>query len=598
MNKTTFSTKNKRRNKIVASILVFLVLIVSDTRLSLAFSPPQDVAKDTLRPPLRPSRLEVPDDEYVPVPLEGRKTSPSYRFSTTGFFATQVNVDDSSRNIVGDAANEPSLAVDPTNPNRMAIGWRQFNTVTNNFRQAGYGYTTDGGMTWTFPGVLEPGIFRSDPVLDHDSEGSFYYNSLTVDVDFQCDVFKSTDGGATWDAGTFAYGGDKQWMAIDRTDGIGHGNAYAYWTSGTSVCFPGFFTRSVDDGASFENCVTIPDDPFWGTVAVGPDGELYVFGAGGNAFVLAKSSNAMDSSQTISWDFSTGVNLDGNIVAFAGNSSPNPSGLLGQAWVAVDHSAGPYRGYVYALCSVNRISTSDPLDVMFTRSTDGGLTWSSPVRVNDDPTQNEWQWFGTMSVAPNGRIDVIWLDTRDNPGDLNSSLYYSYSLDAGVTWSQNERLSESFDPHVGWPQQNKMGDYFHMVSNQTGAHLAWAATFNGEQDVYYGHIHQFVVTGADGQKDGTPQTFSLSQNYPNPFNGISNFEFRISKLSEASMKVYDLLGREVATLVNEKLEPGSYTRQWDARLPGGQASRFPSGVYFYRLKAGEYVATRKFVLLR
>jgi hypothetical protein len=110
------------------------------------------------------------------------------------------------------------------------------------------------------------------------------------------------------------------------------------------------------------------------------------------------------------------------------------------------------------------------------------------VRVNDDPGTTAYQWFGTMSVAPNGRIDAIWLDTRDNPGTVLSSLYYSYSSDAGVTWSANERLSDEFDPHVGWPQQNKMGDYFHMVSDNEGAHLAWAGTFNGEQDVYYGRI--------------------------------------------------------------------------------------------------------------
>ena len=61
----------------------------------------------------------------------------------------QVNVNSLGQNIVGDAANEPSIVVDPTNPNRMAIGWRQFNTVASNFRQAGVAYTTDGGQTWT-----------------------------------------------------------------------------------------------------------------------------------------------------------------------------------------------------------------------------------------------------------------------------------------------------------------------------------------------------------------------------------------------------------------------------------------------------------------
>jgi hypothetical protein len=61
---------------------------------------------------------------------------------------------------------------------KMAIGWRQFNNVSSNFRQAGWAYTMDGGVSWTFPGVLENNVFRSDPVLDSDSTGRFFYLSL------------------------------------------------------------------------------------------------------------------------------------------------------------------------------------------------------------------------------------------------------------------------------------------------------------------------------------------------------------------------------------------------------------------------------------
>jgi hypothetical protein len=162
--------------------------------------------------------LEKPDSEYVPVLRGDMPRSPAYRFSSTRFFASQVNVDILGDNIVGDAANEPSIAIDPNNPDRICIGWRQFDTINNSFRQAGYGYTTDGGETWTFPGVIEPGVFRSDPVLDSDSDGNFYYMSLTfLGDDYFCHVFKSTDGGATWDNGTLSYGGDKEWMVIDRT---------------------------------------------------------------------------------------------------------------------------------------------------------------------------------------------------------------------------------------------------------------------------------------------------------------------------------------------------------------------------------------------
>lgn len=543
---------------------------------------------------MRAERLEIAEGEYM---LRGDwSTSVAYRHFSERILTVQVNVSDSG-NILGDAANEPSIAIDLTNPSRMAIGWRQFNTITSNFRQAGYAYTTNGGFNWRFPGVIQPGVFRSDPVLDSDAEGNFYYNSLTSSgFDFWCHVFKSTDGGATWDTGTYAFGGDKQWMAIDRTAGIGRGNIYAHWTSSWSICPPGFFTRSVNRGGTFGSCVVIPGDPFWGTVAVGPDGELYVCGWGDTSFVVAKSTSARDSSMAVSWDFVRPVSLDGEILAFAGYSSPNPSGLLGQAWVAVDHSPGPTRGYVYLLCSVGRYSLSDPLDVMFSRSTDGGMTWSVPVRVNDDLSTTSWQWFGTMSVAPNGRIDVVWLDTRDNPGTVHSSLYYSNSTDAGITWSTNLRVSGSFNPHVGWPQQDKMGDYFDMVSDDEGVHLAWAATFNGEQDVYYSRIT--AVTGIAGSNESLPRGFALLQSYPNPFNPHATIKFEVPVVSNVLLKVYNVLGGEVATLTDGIRQPGTFEVVWDA-------TGVPAGVYFYRLTGEELshggrkqLLTRKLILLK
>ena len=99
-----------------------------------------------------PSRDEGPDDP--PAAPSARRTQPPAAPPPGGpSFGVQVNTDAFGNNIPGDAANEPSIAVDPTAPDRMVIGWRQFNSVTSNFRQAGWGYSHDGGRTWTFPGV-------------------------------------------------------------------------------------------------------------------------------------------------------------------------------------------------------------------------------------------------------------------------------------------------------------------------------------------------------------------------------------------------------------------------------------------------------------
>ena len=83
----------------------------------------------------------------------------------------------------------------------MTIAWRQFNDVTSNFRQGGWGYTTDGGMHWTFPGVLENNVFRSDPVTKSDEIGQFFYLSLQSNAQqsFFCDdLWRSTNGGQSW----------------------------------------------------------------------------------------------------------------------------------------------------------------------------------------------------------------------------------------------------------------------------------------------------------------------------------------------------------------------------------------------------------------
>ncbi|MCZ6494029.1 MAG: sialidase family protein [Planctomycetota bacterium] len=442
----------------------------------------QSVDDPQAKPPVH---REAPDDPYLPRPgvVRDAPLPPQLPLASGLSLHVQVNVDALGNNIPGDAANEPSIAVDPTAPNRITIGWRQFDSVKSNFRQAGWGYSHDGGRTWTFPGVLEPGVFRSDPVLDVDADGNFYYYSLTGN--FLCDMYISTDAGVSWIGPTPAWGGDKAWMAIDRTGGIGQGNIYCAWSVFAGCCGDDTFIRSTDGGMTFTTPSFIPLAPIFGSLVVGPGGELYVSGVAPfnfGIFLVAKSTSAQDPAAPPIFELTTAIDLGGSMVLGAG---PNPAGLLGQAWVAVDHSSGPTRGHVYLLGSVNPPGP-DPLDVMFARSTDGGLTWSAPIRVNDDPTNNgAWQWFGTMSVAPTGRIDVVFNDTR-NSGAVNiSELFYSFSTDGGKTWSTNVALSPPFDSHIGWPNQNKLGDYYHMVSDRVGANLAYAATFNGEQDVYF-----------------------------------------------------------------------------------------------------------------
>jgi hypothetical protein len=531
---------------------------------------------------------ETPGDQYMPNAFKNLKTSPGRHYKSAGTFTSQVNVDANGNNILGDAANEPSIAVNPLDPKQMVIGWRQFETVISNFRQAGIGYTTDEGQTWTFPGPIDPMTFRSDPVLDADSSGTIYYNSLTSNAGlYTCRVFRSNTGGASWDAGVEAQGGDKQWMAIDRSGGVGSGNIYSFWTANYSSCMPGFFTRSTDAGNSYENCVVVDGNPFWGTLTVGNQGELYIAGAGsGDGIMVTRSSNAKIPGASVTWDFTSQAYMDGYIT-----SAPevNPVGLLGQAYIDVDRSDGPGRGNIYVLASMVRLSNGDPGDVMFAKSMDGGYTWSEPLRINNDPTDFHHQWFGTMSVAPNGRIDVVWLDTRNDP-DLNimSALYYCYSTDQGETWSINKQLSDIFDPHAGWPQQSKMGDYFDMESDNAGAHLAWANTLNGEQDVYYTRILPSIV--AVPEKTGTRESLIL-ENMPNPFRDKTRIKYTVPADGHVNLSVFNLYGQKVCTLVDEQKSAGMFTLEFDA-------SDLPSGWFTGKLTIGNQSVNSRMLKVR
>ena len=188
-------------------------------------------------------------------------------------------------------------------------------------------------------------------------------------------------------------------------------------------------------------------------------------------------------SVTPTFNQATTVNLGGLVV---GGKSINPAGILGQIFLAADRSGASTNNNVYMMASVTPFGFGTGSDVMFARSINNGQSFSAPVRINDDPiNHNKWHWFGTMSVAPNGRIDVVWLDTRNAANNTDSQLFYSYSLDGGNTWSANVEVSNAFNPFLGYPNQNKIGDYITIVSDIGGGNVAYTATFNGEEDIYY-----------------------------------------------------------------------------------------------------------------
>lgn len=86
-------------------------------------------------------------------------------------------------------------------------------------------------------------------------------------------------------------------------------------------------------------------------------------------------------------------------------------------------------------------------------------------------------------------------------------------------------------------------------------------------------------------------SYKLDQNFPNPFNSLTTIGYSISKYSSVVIKIFDILGNEIKTLVNREEQPGTYELTWDA-------GNSPSGIYFYKIQAGSFIATKKMILMK
>jgi hypothetical protein len=448
------------------------------------------------------------------------QAAPSAVVSFGPYVSHQVNVDSNGQNIIGDKGNEPTIAVNPLNSSNIVIGWRKFDSPPTAIKHGGYAYTFDGGLSWAIAELPAlPSQSRTDPALDVDSHGNFYYQSLALGGEDRTSVFRSYDGGANWSEPVFQFHGDKNWIAVDKTGGPSDGHVYGTWRR-TSFpnpdpnYVPKYFIRSTDGGDTYQEPDTaLPVANFgFGRIAIGPEGEAYLGGVDesilsinsmgiirrGHYFMKSLDARNPSASPTFT---ARKVDMGGYTMLFLSEDQqlPNPLGGDGDVQIAADRSNTATRGNIYLLAQVLPYAWQeggDPLDVHFVRSTDGGSTWSVPIRLNDDaPGANAFQWFPMLDVAPNSRIDAVWYDTRNGTGSTPyrySQLFYAYSWDGGVTWSPNRAVTPSFNTHLPFSvvngverQADKLGDYTQVVSDANGAHIAYAATYNGEQDVYY-----------------------------------------------------------------------------------------------------------------
>jgi hypothetical protein len=345
-------------------------------------------------------------------------------------------------------------------------------------------------------------------------------------------------------------------------------------------------TKSVNGGVNWSNPAAVSEAQSGvqgSDVAVGLDGEVYVTWLDGNTSdIVINFDKSTDGGNTFSQDITVGQGPFPNITISSSNITC-PS-------IAADISGGQYNGNIYVAFCDSR--NGDP-DIFLSRSTNRGDNWSAPLRINNDAVGNGklqcWPW---IEVNDNGNIAIVFYDTRNSATNNIVEAYLAHSTDGGLTFS-NINLSTQPSPTNQPNNDVRFGDYIGLDYYNGRVVPVWtderAGGFNMEcyTSIISTPLSVNELTG------GIPDRFELNQNYPNPFNPTTNLEFGISKLGFVSLKIYDLLGKEVAVLVNERLAPGSYSYQFST-----VNYQLASGVYFYRLSAGEFTDTKRMMLLK
>jgi len=446
----------------------------------------------------------------------------------------------------------------------------------------------------------------------------------------------SFDGGRTWTKNINITNNSTPAPYIQRMETDNKGNIYLVW--GDEAIGNIYFSFSSDSGKSWAQPVRVNDVPgcaFSPHLAVDDEGIIY----------MAWSDERNDYWFDVYFAKSADCGFTWTTPAVRVNDYT--SGFQGADDIVV-HRVSPSQVNIYVGLTDFR---SGHEEVFFSKSQDGGKTWGRNVKASD----TYWAGRPKMGVDPQGTIHLIY---NGRQPDRNPSIFYTHSTDEGSTWATpNTMVSpDTFDSQLEEDiAVDRYGNLYAvwkaspvLPNNQVDYHIYFALSQDGGQSwsdpiirvddstmdfgdqpcisladdgrIYVawdghretpgakGDIFFSWAQGPDWVRESRDQIpiprLSLGQNYPNPFNAATTIPYHLSAVGRpriaVTLRVYNLLGQEVRTLVNEVQKPGRSEVVWDGKDKRGK--EVSSGVYFCRLEVMgnrcKVVRTRKMLLLR
>ncbi len=552
-----------------SALVVAAVLLLS---ASGALADPPDAPPP---PALRPLADRVSGVVAV-VPTVGLTAAPDLGPGLAATFGPNTRVTENDLH-----QNEPAVAINPTNPMNLIVGSNDYRTSIG---KPGYAYSNNEGATWT--SNILPGIPAAhsggDPSVSFDATGNAYFSAITFQRDPQdpssvlCNVgglrvWKSADGGASWGAPMVvtdnigAVFHDKPYSAVDRSGSPYSGTVYVSWSrfEGGTDCnhyaaSPIWLARSTNGGSTWQMQRISTALANQGSVpAVGPDGTLYV------AYISQVEWVGSVINVAVSTDGGATFGPERQATVVLELPSPLPGSLFRvNSFPSI--AVSPVNGYVYVVWADYRYGDAD---IFFIRSTDRGVMWSTPKRLNDDAVLNQKdQFFPWVAVGPNGHIHVTWFDRRDDPSNLTYHAYYTTSQDNGNTFQANQRVSTAAaNPTIGFSGQF-IGDYSGIAATDMAVYPVWVDTRSGNQDIY-------IAKGAVSAV-GTPTPTGTPPATPSPtptgcVNVVVNGDFEQGR-SQTAWREYSLNQWPLLYSPSTSLEILPHSGYWVAWLGGAE----------------------------
>ena len=432
-------------------------------------------------------KLPPPPNSVQPVPAD-----PSYRPLTCS--SSVVNVSQTPGN-----ESESFTVVNPGNPNNIVV-FSNVATANSIFRA----YSFDGGITWT-RGTVATNVACCDGQATFDSFGNLFLVYINGSVN-QINVILSTDGGMTFSGPVTAGTGSVDQPSI----AAGNGSLWIDWNLNGNMVARGAPVTGLGTWGPFGALQTIPNATgSFGGITVGPGPN------GGKVMVTYMNPTSGQGPATIY----VNVDADGlgaggfgaritvtntNVGGFDYIPAQSTRSIDAEPGLVWDATGGPFNNRVYMVYTEEPINENNDTEIYLRTSTDDGTTWTSPVRVNDDPLgpiRSQFLPYIALDHST-GTVAIGWHDARNDNGvpgvggtnnipNDDAEYYASSSTDGGVTWAPNTRLSGGFSNAAAAGNGVDYGDYVGATAAGGNFVAVWADNANCDGTNPNGTLHAF-----------------------------------------------------------------------------------------------------------